>query len=257
MGALGECSVVRYLKVGRAGTEAYEQLSQYHYRDEALGPVRFIFAMTDQHPRRRHGQAVAGVIVYGCPTANLAIRNRVTGGIFAGADLKTGLALLNAQVLTIKRVIIEPRYRGLGLAARLVRETMPLTGSPMIEAIAAMGGVHPFLAKAGMREYVRGTDAKTERMRAALETVGIGEEAWADLETVQQKLKQLDKRRQHFVEAELARFVEKFATQRKMNASVERTEFVLSKLGDGGRYYLWQKPHIERSKRAYHIDGGG
>lgn len=237
MGAEGMCSLVKYLKIGPAGREAYERLAGYHYRDGALGPVRFIYAMTDQHPARRG--CTAGVIVYGCPAANLAIRNRVTGGRFAGADLKTGLALLNAQMLTIKRVIIEPRYRGLGLASQLVRETMPRTGATMIEAIATMGSVHPFLARAGMREYARGTDAKTERMRAALESAGIGEDLWADAEDVHRRITQLDDARRAFVEGEMRRFVEKFATQRAMGACAERTEFVLSKLGDGGRYYLW------------------
>lgn len=241
MGAEGECSVVRYLRIVRAGKEAYEQLARYHYRDGALGPVRFIYAMTDEHPRRRHGSAVVGVIVYGCPAANLAIRNRVTGGMFAGADLKTGLALLNAQMLTIKRVIIEPRYRGLGLAASLVRQTMPLTGAAMIEAIATMGSVHPFFARAGMREYVRPTDAKTERIRAALETVGIGEDVWADADAVQTMLEKLDRQRRRFVEEEMGRFAEKFTAQRKMRASAERTEFVLSRLGGEGRYYLWNR----------------
>jgi GNAT superfamily N-acetyltransferase len=236
MGAEGECSLVKYLKIVRAGKEAYEGLCRYHYRDGALGPVRFIFAMIDAHLRR---QAVVGVIVYGCPAANLAIRNRVTGGMFAGADRATGLALLNAGMLTIKRVVIEPRYRGLGLAAHLVRRTMPLTGAAMVEAIATMGSVHPFFLRAGMREYVRGVDAKTERMRAALEATGIGQESWADAEAVHQRIKGLDRPKRLFVEREMQCFLEKFATQRKMAESTERTEFVLSKLGDGGRYYLW------------------
>jgi hypothetical protein len=116
---------------------------------------------------------------------------------------------------------------------------MPLTGAAMVEAIATMGGVHPFLAQAGMREYAREVDAKTERMRTALESVGIGEELWADADDVHGRLLGLDRRQRAFVDDEMLRFVEKFAAQRKMEACAERTEFVLSKLGDGGQYYLW------------------
>jgi GNAT superfamily N-acetyltransferase len=235
------CGLLKYLNIRPAGRAAYEALAQYHYRDGALGPVRAIYAMTDEHPRRRQACPAVGVIVYGCPVANLGIRTVATGGLFAGLERAAGLSMLNARMVTIRRVIIEPRYRGLGLAARLVRDTMPMTGAEMVEAIAAMGQVHPFFSRAGMTEYTPGPDAKTARMQAALETVGIGEELWADLEAVQSAIHELDEPAKAFIERETRRFLEKFATQRNMEPSKERTEFVLSKLAGPGRYYLWIK----------------
>jgi hypothetical protein len=50
-------------------------------------------------------------------------------------------------------VIIEPRFRSLGQAVRLVKETMPLMNVPFIEALAVMGRVNPFFEKAGMTRF--------------------------------------------------------------------------------------------------------
>ncbi|MCE5185449.1 MAG: hypothetical protein LLF76_04925 [Planctomycetaceae bacterium] len=237
-----ECQLCSQLKIEKANRDAYKALARYHYRNDALGPIKAIYAMHDEHPLRRNACAAVGVIVYGSPAANSAMRNLATGGIFAGVDRAAGLALLNASMLTIRRVIIEPRYRGLGLASRLVRETMPLTGAAMIEAAAVMGRVHPFLARAGMTEYAMEPDVKTERMRTALETVEIGEHLWNDAAKVHACIERLDADKRTFMEEQMRAFVQKFATQRNLPHSPRRTEFVLSKLGDPGRYYLWLNP---------------
>jgi hypothetical protein len=162
--------------------------------------------------------------------------------MFGGLDRAAGLALLNARLLCIRRVIIEPRYRGLGLAGRLVRETMPLTGAAMVEAVSVMGRVHPFFVRAGMTEFVPAPDVKTERMTAALEAVGIGQRLWPDTPRVHAAIAALPTRRRSFIENEMARFVQKFARQRTWPHSIERTDFILGKLGPPGRYYLWHNP---------------
>jgi predicted GNAT family N-acyltransferase len=65
---------------------------------------------------------------------------------------KTRLSLINKNVVCITRVIIDPRFRGLGLASRLVRETMGQMGRPIVESAAVMGHVNPFFEKAGMTD---------------------------------------------------------------------------------------------------------
>lgn len=244
------CSLEEFLSIAPADRRAYDELACYHYRGGKLGPVRAIYAMTDGHMWRRLACPVVGVIVYGLPAANLAIRNIATGGMFSHVSRAAGLELLNANLLTIRRVIIEPRYRGLGLASRLVRETMPMTGSPMVEAIAAMGLVHPFFARAGMTQYTPPLDAKTQRLQAALESVGIGEDMWADAEAVHGRIEALRPAMKDLIERETRRFLQKFASQRQMEHGLDRTEFVLSKLAGPGRYYLWTNPLSPGRKKA-------
>jgi predicted N-acetyltransferase YhbS len=53
-------------------------------------------------------------------------------------------------VRTIARVIVHPQFRGLGVAARLVRRICNECPTRYVEAFAAMGDVHPFFEHAGM-----------------------------------------------------------------------------------------------------------
>jgi hypothetical protein len=45
---------------------------------------------------------------------------------------------LNDHVSTINRVVVHPKYRSIGLGAKLIRETLPLVGTPYVEMIAVM-----------------------------------------------------------------------------------------------------------------------
>ncbi|MHC4287751.1 MAG: hypothetical protein ACYSSJ_05550 [Planctomycetota bacterium] len=239
MKSISPCSLQKYLKIFPAKHSDYEHLYRFHYLSAALGPTRAVYKLIDDHPWRRLAAPVVGVIVYGVPSANLAARNAATGGLFAGLDRSAALSLVNEHMVCIRRVIIEPRYRGLGLASRLVAETMPLTGAAMVEAVSVMGRIHPFFERAGMRAFDPRPDAKTERMAAALESVGIGQHSWHDSKAVQTKIEQLDHSLRIFTGSEMDRFCQKFTNRRGMPDSLRRTDFVLSKLTACGAYYLW------------------
>ena len=233
------CSLQKYLRIVPAKCADYEELSRFHYQPAALGPTRAVYKFIDEHPWRRLATLVVGVIVYGSPPANLAGRNYATGGMFAGLDRTSALSLLNERMVCIRRVIIEPRYRGLGLAGRLVSETMPLTGAAMVEAVSAMGRTHPFFKRAGMQAFAPPPDAKTERMRAAMEAVRTDETLWHDSTAVHKKIEQLSRQSRTFIDSEMGRFCQKFTNRREMGHSPQRTGFVLSKLASQGAYYLW------------------
>lgn len=121
------CSVCKKLRIVPGDTSDYQVLAHYHYRDNQLGPFTKIFALKTADRR------AVGVIVYAMPAPALELRNVATDNMFTGFDRNTQLALVNKNIRCISRVIIEPRFRGLGLASRLARETMPLLQMPIIE----------------------------------------------------------------------------------------------------------------------------
>ena len=152
------CTVTKNLEIVPGTRADYESFSHYHYRESHLGPCAAIFALKapeSVNPQHKVGglSETIGVIVYSMPTAGAQMRNIATGGIFAGLDRTTQLKLINKNIRTISRVIIEPRFRSLGLAVRLVRETMPLMNVPFVEALAVMGRANPFFEKAGLTRY--------------------------------------------------------------------------------------------------------
>lgn len=240
-----DCSIQKDLKIEPVDMNAYHRLAGFHYRQGSLGPCTHLFGIREGHFRRRLTVPVVGVIVYRPPVPNLAIRNIATGGFFSGLPRSMGLSLLNEHARCISRVIIDPRYRGLGLASRLVSETMPLVAASMVEASSVMGMVHPFFERAGMARFRSAPDVKTERMKAALETIGINEHLWIDTEQVHEQIESLNPPQRQFIEEQMRNFLQKFARQRNLPHSLDRTDFVLSKLGAPGHYYLWLNPEKE------------
>ena len=199
------CSVCENLQIVPGCLDDYKRLSRYHYRGDHPGPAAAIFVL-----RRSGCKTPVGVIVYSNPPAVLELRNIATDHVFAGLDRSTKLALINANIRRISRVIIEPRYRGLGLASRLVQETMPLVNVPIIEALAVMGWINPFFERAGMKAYKAQPSAATVQFIEALSIIGIEEVELFDPVRVQHKFNRLSDCEAEFIEQQLADSMGKF-----------------------------------------------
>jgi len=190
---------------------------------------------------------LVGVIVYARPALSLAARDRATGGRYRTAGLgRTSLArLLNREVRVISRVVIVPNWRGLGLATRLVAETLPRVGTPYVEALAAMGHVHPFFERAGMTAYPPRPSPAGERLKAALEAVGIGRTDRRSAAALEAALASLAPGPQRLAQRELDRWARSY-----LGAKNHRTNrpdrpralaLVARHLDATPVYYLWRR----------------
>lgn len=233
---MGSCSVLRKLRIVRGGRCDYERLAQFHYRNSRLGVYAAIFK---GEVEIRGLKITAGVIVYMMPSPGLELRNVATGDFFTGLDWASQLALINKNIRCVGRVVVEPRFRGLGLASRLVRETMGKMDMPIIEAAAVMGLVNPFFEKAGMTAYKAKMPARCVQLIEAFSLVGIEKEQLIDPQKVQEKLENLRRGEWEFINLQIECFLQSYGKSRNMPAGPKRTEFVLSKLTERPVYYIW------------------
>jgi len=88
---------------------------------------------------------------------------------------KMAMRELNEKLTIINRVVVHPKYRSMGLGAKLIRDTLPLTGTPYVEMVAVMAKYNPFGEKAGNLLYRGATQAKPSRPKAAKEDQKITE----------------------------------------------------------------------------------
>jgi hypothetical protein len=240
-----KCSLCRKLQVVRGRIEDYRHLAHYHYLDGRLGPAASIFALkpiSDLAGVLR-SQPV-GVIVYAMPSPRLALRNVATGDLFSGFDRSTKLALINRNIRCIARVIVEPRFRSLGLASRMVRETMPQMNVPIVEALAVMGVANPFFEKAGMRPFKAPVPEHCIEFIEALSMVGIEENDLVDPQKVQHKLERVRTQKAEFIECQVKRFLKGYGKRREMSPGFERTRYILSKISFRPVYYIWLNTQI-------------
>lgn len=114
-----------------------------------------------------HDMEPIGVCLFVSPPLSLAPRNRYFGR--SGRWSRTSIRAMNAQLVTLSRVVLHPSYRGAGLAAAFVRRSCELCPYRWIETLTQMGHVNPFFEKAG---FVRaGTTSPKGSTRSAHSTI--------------------------------------------------------------------------------------
>ncbi len=179
--------------VGAGSIHDYDALGGFHYlagRPALHKRVAVIRPPATRRGRwRRHTEPpVAAVLVVSPPLMNVRGRNLATGGRYAGPDRSASTARLNAEIECISRVVVHPTYRGCGLATRLVRHALATAETPFVEALAAMGRVHPFFERAGMAAYPTPPDEHAARLVSAAVAAGLSEADLAAVEPVRRLL---------------------------------------------------------------------
>ena len=130
-------SLVQDMKIEQATQEDYNQLKQFHYL-HGKPPTSHKFKLTN------HGRTI-GIILYGPSFLASSYRNQLF------PEYKNNAKKVNEDILRITRVIVHPKYRGVGLAQELIRLTLPMVNKRIVETIAAMAQYNPFFEKAGMK----------------------------------------------------------------------------------------------------------
>ena len=146
----------------------YDALAALHYR--AGRPATAALTLTARDERTND---IAGVLVVSHPTLNAAWRDHAWPGRFSGPDRRRAARRLNRELRCVSRVIVDPRYRSLGIARGLVRAYLDRPLTPRTEAVAAMGAVCPFFEAAGMRRVDTPPSERDRRLLETLEDAGL------------------------------------------------------------------------------------
>ncbi len=164
------------------GTRAdYAILVPHHYK---AGPPATIARTPEGQPciitARDPEDRLAGVLVVSMPTLNSSWRRLAWPGVYNTSDKRLNALAINRSLRCISRVIVDPRFRGLGIARNLVQAYLASALTQRTEAIAAMGNICPFFEAAGMTAYSLPPSLRDARLRDALASVGL--ETWELLE---------------------------------------------------------------------------
>lgn len=155
-----------HLILRRGSLADYDALARHHYR--AARPATAALVLVLEDPAGDTGPEPVAVLVVSMPTLNGRWRNAAWPGRFDHADKRLAAARLNAELRTISRIVIDPRWRGQGLARRLVRSYLDAPLTPCTEALASMGACCPLFTAAGMTEHPLPPPRRDTRLRRAL-----------------------------------------------------------------------------------------
>jgi len=229
------CSVYRDICIKKRSFDDYKKLSCFHYRSKSEESESLW--MKDCYKLLFNDELI-GVIVYSRSYLNLKPRNMVFGEryVYTPGDLLKA-RLINEEVARISRVIIHPKFRGIGLGAFLVRETLSKVDAKVIEVLAVMAKYNPFFEKAGMLrlDYRRDESSIERRMKRFLETRNF------DFHLVRSKtycrhffneLNSQDKR-------VLLEYLSGFARQPFIKAKTATPELLATVFSSSGVYLYW------------------
>jgi GNAT superfamily N-acetyltransferase len=135
-----ECSLAQEMRIEEGNKQDWEKLSSFHYRGHKVAVPRKIYRLVRK-------DELCGVIVYSYPPPACYGRRLVLP--------RMPIQELNKKLSIINRVVIHPKYRTIGLGAKLIRETLPIVGTPYVEMIAVMAKYSPFAEKAGMQKIAQ------------------------------------------------------------------------------------------------------
>lgn len=153
------CSLTKEMTITQGTKQDYNQLAGFHYRSHKIAYTRKIFCL-------KREQELCGVIVYSYPPATCFGRRKVLP--------RMSIKELNQNLSIISRVVVHPKYRTIGLGHKLVRETLPLAGTPYVETAAVMPKYNPFFEKAGMQKIVENQPVKAAvNIAETLKTLGF------------------------------------------------------------------------------------
>jgi hypothetical protein len=180
----------------RSGTRAdLDRLACFHYRASRPATcVRVLVACeNDGGATRGESSSPIAVLTVSMPAVNGSWRDAAWPFRYrplrpTGRMRRACLRRLNSEVRTISRVIVEPRYRGLGIAARLIRAYLDDPLTPHTEAVAAMGRFCPMFERAGMSAVPCPPSRRVIRLRGVLRKLGIEPWRLADPATLLESL---------------------------------------------------------------------
>ena len=174
-GGLSGGMPVDRLVLGEGSLADYQALAEHHYLAKCPRTMTRILALRDPTPdvvdrylhRRTQGQVVA-VLVESFPVLSCTLRDCALERRYADLPVRQRARLLNDEMRCISRVVVDPRWRGLGLAVRLVAHALATATTHYTESLASMGRISPFFERAGMIAYHRPPLPADARLLAAL-----------------------------------------------------------------------------------------
>lgn len=161
-------SLEAYMTVSEATMEDYELLESFHYLGNRPAFMTHKFRLTYKGYSQDSREKTIGIIIFQSPFLTCSARNKAMPQ-YKRSNTKEGAELVNREIVRLSRIIIHPKFRGAGLAVKLVKETMALTGKRVVETIAAMARYNPFFEKAGMTKV--GVMKLTKQQRGILSIV--------------------------------------------------------------------------------------
>ncbi|GAG17809.1 unnamed protein product, partial [marine sediment metagenome] len=223
--------LIKRLEVVKCSVSEYYKLEHLHYLKQRPHFHTNTYKVVGIGYYRKAFPDPIAVTVYGMPLCNIFARDKATGGFFSGPpDRSSRLRLINQYIRYASRIVVDTRFRHLGIATFLAAETLQLQNVPIIETLVPFDWTANMLARLGFIGYPTSAPYWYSRFVTALNRIGVSPELYRHPEVAHRRLLSLDKSYTGFIEYEIQLFLEHFRNFSDMPVSEDRTRIFLNKI---------------------------
>lgn len=140
------CTIAEQVTIERGTPADYHRLAHLHYAAES--PATYQSVWVARHPLDPNPAAVC---VYSYPDLHSAARNLATTDEYIIHGSRKNAQRLNREVVRMSRIVVAPAYRGIGLAHRLLAESIAELDRRWIETTTAIGPYTTLFERLGFR----------------------------------------------------------------------------------------------------------
>lgn len=239
--------ITNCLEILPAALADFKILEKYHYQTDPVNPATQIYKIRGINSTQDTFPDPMAVIVYRQPLPSLRARTMATKGYFSQAPTIAGrLRIVNQKIIYIARLIVDPRFRKLGLATWLLDDTLQRQAHPLVETLTPIDFTNKIFQRAGFKLYQMPAPPWYQRFEDILLSLGINEQNLKIPFLVQNRIDRLKSDQYDHVDNEIRQFLHHFRHRRNMPAGIKRTKYFLSKMPFPQAYLLWTNPRVPR-----------
>lgn len=237
--------VTNCLEIVPATLKDYSALTCYHYRTEPIKPVTQIYKVRARTPHTKEMPDPLAVIVYRMPIPDVRPRTHATKGYFhVPTSLSDRLKLVNKNIQYLARLIVDPRFRKIGLATWLLADSLTFQTAPIIETLTPIDYTNRIFLKAGFKLFHMNAPTWYKRFTDALDSIGFADQPQISPWAVQLRIDSLKGKQLNYIDNAFHQFVYHFRHRKQMPSGIDRTKFALSKIPYPKAYLIWFNPRI-------------
>lgn len=245
------------LTIQRGTLKEYKVLEDFCYLNTSIPLCKYVYTVRPKpldprtHCRGFSGPAgghasLIAVIIYSMPMRDLKARTTATAGFFKQtSSLSERLHLLNKHVLYVSRLVVDPRYRQLGIADWLWRETLKVQTVSMVESLTPLPVREDWLKSMGFRIYYSPTPQSLRKLKKAFAKAHLTGSCLTVAEVAQKRINALASDKMVKLDRSLHHFLSNYKSHEHDTNSLERTRYILSKLPYPNGYLVWFNTHID------------
>lgn len=223
----------------------YKILAPFHYRPGPIRPCAQIYKIRGIKKCRDDFPDPIAVCILRQPLQQLRARNIATKNYFkTEPDLRKRFQLINRKILYLARLIVDPRYRRIGLGTWLVCDVLERQTIPIIETLTPIDFTNKLFQKAGFKLYHNVMPQWYRPLTKTLLKTGLTLQSFDCPPVVHNRLQYLPKFKSLIIQKQIQIFMNHFPKQKHWPNSLERTTFFLEKLAYPEAYLIWFNPKV-------------